>query len=199
MCIQLIDTFHCVLCHGHDVIKLGLHLSHPFLMAHTLFLICHRGTWCCFNHDNCAKWCSLPQRSWQVSVSPCCHPISGMIHGKWLCVAPLLQWFMFSFHVFVYNFSNSSSVSVWLVWYLTDLCFFATGGVVGGGLLLNLSTMTLLSGHFVFLIFSGSSVFPWLSCSIAHHQDCHNTWAGDCTNSGVFGITNVVIFLLSRK
>ncbi len=125
--------------------------------------------------------------------------ISEMIHGKWLCIAPRLEWFMFSFHVLVYKFSNSSSISVWLVWYLTDLCFFATGGVVGGGLLLNLSTMTLLSGHFVFLIFSGSSVFPQLSHSIAHCQDCCNTWAGDHTNSGVFGIANVVIFLLSRK
>ena len=125
--------------------------------------------------------------------------ISGMICGKWLCIAPHLQWFMFSFHMLVYKFSNSSSISVWLVWYLTDLCFFATGGAVGGGLLLNSSTMTLLSGCFVFLIFLGSSVFPELSCSIAHRQDWHNTWAGDHTNSGVFVIVNVVIFLLSRK
>ena len=125
--------------------------------------------------------------------------ISGMILGEWLHVAPCLQWFIFSFHVLVYNFSNSSSVSVWLVWYLTDLYFFATGGVVRGSLSLNSSTVTLLSGCFIFLIFSGSSAFPQLSHSIAHHQDWCNTWAGDRTNSGVFVIVNVVIFLLSRK
>ncbi len=125
--------------------------------------------------------------------------ISGMICGEWLCIAPCLQWSMFSFHVFVYRFSNSSSISVWLIWYLTDLCFFATGDTVRGGLSLNSSTMTLLSGLFVFLIFSGSSAFSRLSHSKAHCQDWPNTWARDHTNSGVFVIVIMIIFLLSRK
>ena len=90
----------------------------------------------------------------------CLVPYKSMLHTHVL---------LYFYNMFVHKFFNSSSVSVWLVWYLTDQCFFATGGVVGGGLSHNSSTVTILSGLLVFLIFLGSSSFPWLSHSITHY------------------------------
>ncbi len=94
-----------------------------------------------------------------------------------------------------YRCSNSSSVSVWLVWYLTDLCFFATGGVVGGGQLLNSSTITLHCFPDFIRFFSITSTEPF-NCSLpgllSHlSRRSHKFWG--------FCYCKMVIFLLSRK